>query len=657
MPSPGAAREAFDAAYAEMERTRGRTPSVDSMSLQMRDVAFHTFYDAAARSCCAIVSERHPDAEWSQNNPLPWPPTMHVLDAAPGAGKSTLAKAFMVGLLRANEADDARWPLGAVLLVHHVGTAQRAFDELNALLPGRVAVFSREHDKARPTSSRTDRFFIEELSGFPLLVVTHEFYKGVRGDAARSYTCGGVTFPRVVTFIDEKVNEVELYDVQQSDIVSALEFVQHDRERHPMALPAMLALYGFTSPKVLGERHLETPEHSDDWKLADEIEWFATEAAGHYVRSRSAWKGSTATLEAVFGFGAALVDRRAFVVRQNKGENGTRFVGYESALPQLPGMVLLDATADIDGVSKLCPWREHATTPMARYDRLEVIHVPSVVKGTTRRWLNKPQNMKLYVQHIKDTVLRHVAVGQKVLVVCMKQIAHARQLSGWSEHMSAFVDDSLKDFVWNLEGRKVAVAWWGGYGVGANDYREADVVILFEDFHLPRHAVIATVQGLKDHTANQGALAKLAATQVKKHHDVDAIAIGHVHRWLKQMALRGKAREFDREGMCGKQKLVIVSSDLARLTAQIHELFPGANFSSEAPKDQKTRRVDQVLHLLVNTIENEITTIEVGNALGFAWRKVSKDVLKHPTWPKALAAIGWRYEPQGRGVPAVFKRL
>jgi hypothetical protein len=55
-----------------------------------------------------------------------------------------------------------------------------------------------------------------------------------------------------------------------------------------------------------------------------------------------------------------MAEGRAFVSRRNNGKQGSTFVGYERILPQYTGMVLLDATADIDGVTKLCPRRKCA---------------------------------------------------------------------------------------------------------------------------------------------------------------------------------------------------------------------------------------------------------------------------------------------------------
>ena len=94
-----------------------------------------------------------------------------------------------------------------------------------------MAVWTREHDADRPVGGaggRTHRFTVDELQGHPIIIVTHEFYKGVRGAKARTYKQNGMTLPRVITFIDEKVNEIETYDVAVSDVAAVYKFVQTD---------------------------------------------------------------------------------------------------------------------------------------------------------------------------------------------------------------------------------------------------------------------------------------------------------------------------------------------------------------------------------------------------------------------------------------------
>ena len=69
---------------------------------------------------------------------------------------------------------------------------------------------------------------------------------------------------------------------------------------------------------------------------------------------------------------------------------------------------------------------------------------------------------------------------------------------------------------------------------------------------------------------------------------VDIFALGHRLRWLKQMALRGRARRYDENGMCGKQRLV-VACDFQSFMANVGTLFQERRSAPQATT-LKTRR-------------------------------------------------------------------
>jgi hypothetical protein len=191
MPSPGYLHREYELALEEIEALRGRKPRRNEHGEAMKEAAFDAFLSALSTSCCAIVCEAHPHGSWNRNHPQPPVPQMNVIAAPAGRGKTTLAKAFMTAVVRTNAEP---WPLGCVLLVHFVETAQQAFDELHALLPGRVAIWTREHDKDRPTNGgRAQRFSVDDLERHPIVVVTHEFYKGIRGYKARRFGQNGIS--------------------------------------------------------------------------------------------------------------------------------------------------------------------------------------------------------------------------------------------------------------------------------------------------------------------------------------------------------------------------------------------------------------------------------------------------------------------------------
>jgi hypothetical protein len=117
-------------------------------------------------------------------------------------------------------------------------------------------------------------------------------------------------------------------------------------------------------------------------------------------------------------------------------------------------MVLLDATADIDGLNELCPWRKPVAIPKATYDRLEIVHVPSVAKGTLKRFLQTPENRREYARHILDAIRSHVAPSQKALLVCKLDIVEARpEIDGWSANVKQFLTAKDRTFSWEFEKR------------------------------------------------------------------------------------------------------------------------------------------------------------------------------------------------------------
>jgi hypothetical protein len=658
-PSPDGLCKAFWLAMEELERTRGRRLSRAGYVAGCHSAVFWAGWRALADSACDIVRKQNPDTPWARSNPAPAVAQLHVVASGPGSGKTTAAKAFMVALTRAM--DQAPFPIGCALLVHHIETAHRAFDELSALLPGKVAIWTSEHDADRPYAVRQPRFAANELEEYAVIVVTQEFFKGIRGDRARYFNRNGIKFPRVVTFIDEKVSEIELHDLLLSQVVKVVEHVQDDDHAPTELRDGLSVLQVFVQSKQLGDRNLETPAHDGEaWKAADQLRWFTMEEAGQYARTHSAALRNTrrarATpkdMEAVFGFARCMAEGRAFISRRNHGKQGSTFVAYERILPQYTGMVLLDATADIDGVTKLCRWRKHVKVPQERYDRLEIVHVPSIATETLAKWLRHHQNRLAYVQHIQRTVLEHVGPEQKALIVCKLDVVLAHPpIENWSEHVAQFTnrkpsdDDRPNRFPWDFEGRKLGLTWWGGYGVGANDWHEADVVLLFDDFHLPRHTVIALTQGLKGAKATQAPLADMADTSSKVE-EVENIRVGHLLRWLKQLALRGKARQFDETGQCAAQKLVL-TGDRLLLVEHRQRLFPGASISYK--KSEAATHLEALIDVLVSEgLGDTVKAVDVASRMGVEWRKVTKGLTRHPRFQSLVTAAGWQYVPnQGR---------
>ena len=665
MPSPGALWQAFESALAELERSRGREPRRSGYAARSQEAVFEAGLAALSGSLRAIYQEGQRD----NPNALAFPheaiPEMQVVASSPGSGKSTSAKAFMLAVAR--EGLKGKYPLGCALVVQHVETAANAYRELEPLLHDHVAIWTSEHDADNQQAKREPRFTVGELADYSIVIVTHEFFKNVRGDKARLYRRNGMIFPRVVTFVDEKVEQVKVYDVKFSDIVQVLEHTEGTDDSPAPLKDALRKLDSFAGKKRTEDRKLETPK--DDpigWSVARELVWFTTDEARQYARSRSAalqnTRKSSPNLDGVFGLARCLAENRAFIARQGNREKGTVFVGYEQVLPDYRGMVLLDATADIDGLNELCPWRSPVQIPKATYERLEIVHVASVAEGTLKRWLQTKENRREYVEHILDTVRSQVAPGQKALLVCKLDIVDARPpIEGWTENVSPFLAAKNREFSWDFEGRLLSLTYWGGYGIGANHWTEADVVLLFDGHHLPRHATIAVTQGLKRARATDPPLSSMTAT-ASLPEEVRQVRDGHLLRWTKQMALRGRSREFDENGVCGTQKLV-VTGDLTLLMRNLQRIFPGAKIRSEqeevSPERQKKfTNLDRLLRYLSTAgLPSRLDTKQIGDHFRRPWREFSGDLTRNPDFDSLLANAGWRYARKRGSGGAYFERL
>jgi hypothetical protein len=207
-PGPGALWRAFETALAELEHHRGREPRRSGYAAQSQEAV----YEAGLRAFTASLRAIYVEGQRGNPNAIRFSPEgipeMQVIASSPGSGKSTSAKAFMLAVAREGLKD--KYPLGCALVVQHVETAADTYKELNTLLPDQVAVWTSEHDVDNPEIKRQPRFTVGELEDYPIIIVTHEFFKGARGEKARQHRRNGMAFPRAVTFVDEKVEQVKV---------------------------------------------------------------------------------------------------------------------------------------------------------------------------------------------------------------------------------------------------------------------------------------------------------------------------------------------------------------------------------------------------------------------------------------------------------------
>ena len=250
--------------------------------------------------------------------------------------------------------------------------------------------------------------------------------------------------------------------------------------------------------------------------------------------------------------------------------------------------------------------------------------------------------------------------GQFGLVVCKKKLIDHYNIPDWPEGADGFKNPStyMTGYGWDVEDRHLSITYWGGPGVGSNVWRDAQTVFLFGEYFLPRRTVIGGTQGLLLAPTTSGPIASMNAANAKSE-EVATIDDGHLLRWTKQLAMRGRARLFDEHGVCGPQKLVL-TGDYERLLFHKDALFPGATLSvvrdpSRSPSRYTHRQA--LLELLSDPgLPEQLSTKQVGVRLGVKWGDISGRVINEET-RMMLKALGWTYVSRKGPSGSVFCRL
>ena len=568
-----------------------------------------------------------------------------VVSAPTGSGKSSYAIALISALIRADSSSSA------VFLCETIDQCEDTYQELLKLIdPNDLAVWTSAHDATKEVDeveteygfTPSAQFLVEDLRHRRVVVVTHSFYRGPRGYAARTH---GDT-ERTLTIIDERPQEVSIFDIDQGDVAKARDWAVTQFGNDSHAVEALRQLHEY-----LGEVwELERPSGTNYRALRRaDLEWFNSSEAYDILREQS-----DAVTCSVISFAQAMSNGYAFMSRYEGSTRGGRFVGYRMDLPVFPGTILLDATSDIDGVSQIAPWRSPVASPRVSFENLTVTHLtpPSDVIDPRERVsqiVKSARRARPYARWIKETIVRHTRPSEKVLVVVHQALLDHEYLPN---------KDSLGEDAFELEGRKVAFINWG-YGIGSNRWKEATSVFLFGEFHIPKRATVAQVLGLLDQPAGVPDLSRMQSPN-SQHEVLLALQTGHLLRWEKQLAMRGNARNISGDGVCGEQRL-FVTSEFARFVKHRDRLFPSAKFVVD-PSDRSTlaakRGVTALAALLMSYDQDSITSIEVKERTGVSLQKHSARLLADALVQTAMADGGWVYVPGGgRGNPSRFQRI
>ena len=423
----------------------------------------------------------------------------------------------------------------------------------------------------------SQRFTLAQLKAARVAIVTHQ--KLIHQPEEIVFTDqDGLSRPRTVTFVDEQLNGMEPFDITIDDVWAVRRWARKggygtDEGSADDAL-GYLARYltaAWDAVKVNG-RNFEAMASTESFSVT----WFYSQQAQTILDTH--YPDSVKRHE-VITYARCLMEGRAFMARDKKADTGGLFIAYETALKPAPGTICLDATSDVSGIFTLRPDRHPIKPPEASFDNLYIEHL-TIPKGTlppgsVAKIASMARTAEPYAQWIRDTVLSKTAVGEKALVVMHKGLIGHHLLP----------DPKPGQVYADLEGRQVAWLNWGA-GIGRNDWRFADVVFLMGEFYVPKWSTLGTALGVTGWDPKEY-LPKVDANNTREPNYV-ALRHGHLARWEKQLAVRGNARNLDRQGVCGKQRLY-VTAEFKRFEGWRDRLFPAAQFAL----DQSTVKAQQ----------------------------------------------------------------
>lgn len=561
-----------------------------------------------------------------------------VVSAPTGSGKSSYAQALIKAYISVV-------PQASVLyLVETVRQAEDIYRDMVSLIEEtQIAVWTAFHDiSASPDLAMREHgfapqrhFAVDDLASYPVAIVTHSFFKERRRQKATIFQ--GRT--RSMTFVDEQPQGVTIFDVDTGLIKTVRDKLAQEHSSAYEPVRRLTELHSYTEA-IWQNATSRSPLDVLPPSSTIDLSWFRSEAVAPLLASHDE------QVRIVFGFARALANGFAFLARYDKHNNGARFVGYEMNMPIMPGTILLDATADIDGLSLITQNRKAVRVPEVDFRNLTITHIdPEPLRhgkgNKQRRRMSAVGKQASLAQPCADwimgTVKRHTEPGEKVLVIVSKAMLQHRYLPAKSDFLDCY----------DLEGRKVCFIHWG-IGIGSNRWRDADVVFLFDEFHKPRQAHVATGLGYQEQRATVETL-KPYRGQNRKDGPMVALKDGDICRWIKQMAMRGNARNIDANGHCGVQRLY-VTGDLVRFMCNSELMFPGAAVVIDQPEARFSYGgTEALIALLLSSDEDFLSTADVKRLTGVDLRRNGPRERSKPEIRAATRLADWDPLPGSGG--------
>jgi hypothetical protein len=530
--------------------------------------------------------------------------------AAPGAGKSTSAIAAIVAL--------ARQRGSCVVATPTTDLCDATAAELRRFLGDCVAAWHREAaGEIEPA----------DLDRFPVAVVTHAFLVGTRGGLARTY----LGQPRDATLIDERMDQVEVFEVGLSQVASAHDTIQKSREHrddptYQRVTEGLAALYS-------GLADIWAPLPGDVHAVPITTEIVSErhiEGLRLFAESSSISIAGADGCSQVRGFVNALLGRRAFAAKHMGCATGGHFVGYSQLVDHAPGTLVLDATAHLDGPAAIARNRDLIRGPAPSYSRLQAITtglpVAERLTGLT------DSEKRALGSWLASLLVEHTKPGDNVLVISNKAVTDHKPIR-------------------TLMPPDRQIAWCNfGTGMGINTHRDCDTVIVLGDYMLAGRTALALTLGHQRRAVDVECLKPLQGRFAGSPCDYRD---GEALRWFLQLALRGSARKLDQDGCAAPMKLIHASNtDL--VPSAFDTLFGGAAAPEAVGEHPKKGGIAQRLMVALQEHASrgctEVSSETLLDDYGVNLRSHKARLKENTTFMEFIERHGWSFkETSGRG--------
>lgn len=540
-----------------------------------------------------------------QNKP---PKTFNVISAPTGSSKTVSAVAYAISKCQSDP------DFTASFIVNEVRNAEAVYQMLIAdefMSEDDVGVWTAFHDEKLHKPSEIEGKYLftpkltsrEEVKAKRITVFTHPKWEneanGGRDDGVRMFNGK----PRDVIFVDETPEFVQIVTMTPSKIKAMRDYLMAQNSEHPSIKLLTEVDIGMEQTFSLNGKTMDNTvdllQEPNSQSILDEMESFdfKSKYAGEYYDS----------LIEVCKFLRACSMGYMFLSRREPRS----FIGYLCKFKVETNLVVLDATSDLIDLYHMSGGKFVENIPQVDYSRLTINHIQppklfSAINNIKR--LPSSQVRKAcedYGHWIKELVMAHTKVGDKVLIVSHKLLVEQGVMP-----FSPMKDSPDKT---SFKGRDVYSIYWGN-GIGSNNYNQCNVIFTLNEFQQPTHLYVAQVLGAKRVKAKDSNIGKIRKSKDLPD-EYKRVADGCKLRWFKQLASRGAIRNVGQDGICGEMTLH-TTMDWNLLVGNLDRLFPNAKTPTRelkyTDKRQTNSKREKLIRFLSTSDASEISFKELG---------------------------------------------